>query len=114
MPAAIYDITIEQGATFSKTIRLKDSAGDAVNLSDVTSVRGQVRKNYSSSDYYSFTLAVTSAASGLISWQMTSTVSASIPVTSVQNYVYDVELVKTSSVERILSGTATVLPEVTK
>jgi hypothetical protein len=114
MSAANYDIVIEQGSTLSKTISVKDSSGDAVNLSDVTSVRGQVRKNYAASESYAFTLAVTSAASGLISWSMDAVTSASIPVTSVSNYIYDVELVRTSNVQRLLQGNATIIPEVTR
>ena len=114
MPAGTHDITIEQGATFNKSIRVKDSEGDFVNLSDVTAVRGMIRKSYSASDSYAFTLAVESAASGLISWTMGATLTASIPVTSPQDYIYDIEVVRTDTVERILQGTASISPEVTK
>jgi hypothetical protein len=114
MSAGVLDIVIEQGATFDRTINVEDSLGNPVNLSDVTSVRGQVRKSHSSSDSYAFTLAVTSATGGVISWLMSSTVSASIPITAQQDYVYDVELVRASSVERLLQGIATISPEVTR
>lgn len=114
MPAGILDIEIEQGATFKRTINVQDATGSPINLSDVTSVRGQVRKAFSSTDSYAFTLSVTNAASGIISWTMDAVTSASLPVKIIENWKYDVELVRTSEVERLLEGTVTIRPEVTK
>ena len=114
MGAGILDIVIEQGATFERVIRVTDPAGVAVNLTSVTSVRGQVRRNVAATDSYAFELSVTNAASGIVAWGMTSTVSASIPVTSEQSWSYDIELVRGTNVERLLQGVATISPEITR
>lgn len=114
MAAGILDIVIEQGATFSRTINVKDSTGAAVNLSSVTSVVGQVRKKFSASTAYDFTLAVTSAASGVISWEMNAVTTATIPAIGNEIYVYDIEVLRGANVERLLQGNAEIKPEVTR
>ena len=114
MAAGNLDITIEQGSTFTRTIAVQDSALSPVNLSSVTAVRGQIRRTYNSTESYAFTLAVVSAPAGTISWAMSAVVSASIPVVNQQPWVYDIELVRGTSVERLLQGAATISPEVTR
>jgi hypothetical protein len=108
------NITIEQGATFQRTINLEDSEGNAISLVGAT-VAGQLRKDYSSSTSYAFTLTVTDAAEGEISWVMSSATTATIPVTETDRYVYDIEVTYAdATVERILEGKATISPEVTR
>jgi len=114
MGAGILDIVIEQGATFERVIRVTDPLNGLVNISDVTSARGQIRKAFPSGDSFAFTIAVTSAASGLLSWTMDAATSASIPVNTEQDWRYDIELVRGLRVERILQGIATISPEVTR
>lgn len=114
MPAGELDIIIEQGATFSQSIVYKDSAGDAIDLTSVSLVRGQVRQTYKSETSYAFTLAVTDAAAGEISWTMPATTTAQIEPYNTQ-WFYDIEVVYSSGVvERILQGRATISPEVTR
>ena len=48
MSAGAYDITCEQGATFSRTLTVKDSSGAARDLSSYTA-KMQVRRTQSSS-----------------------------------------------------------------
>ena len=48
MSAGAYDITCEQGATFSRTLTVKDSSGAVRDLSTYTA-RMQVRRTQSSS-----------------------------------------------------------------
>jgi hypothetical protein len=116
MPAAIYDILIEQGSTFQKTINLKDSDGDPRDLTSVDSVRGQVRRSFKDNTAYNFTLTVESpASSGVISWTMPATISATIDPVTPSPYFYDVELVFSNGVvERILQGRAEISAEVTR
>lgn len=116
MAAGIYDIVIEQGATFNKTIVLKDSTGAVRDLTNVTSVRGQVRPSFSSTTAYDFVLAVnTPATDGEISWTMPAAVTASIEIKQNANLVYDIEMVYSDeTVERILQGNATISLEVTR
>jgi len=68
MTAGIFDIIIEQGATFTRTISVKDASDVAINLSTVTAVRGQVRKNAAATESFAFTLAVTNAARSRLPW----------------------------------------------
>ena len=117
MSAGTLNITIEQGTTFTRTIAVEDDATNPIDLSDVTEVNGQLRKKYSSSVAYDFTLSVTDAVNGMISWVMDAEVSASIAVSnasSCSDWVYDIELVRTDNVERLLEGSATISPEVTR
>ena len=49
MAAGLYDITIEQGATFQMNLTWKDSTGSPVNITGYTA-RMQVRENYEAED----------------------------------------------------------------
>lgn len=116
MAAANLSISIEQGATFTRSIVYNDSEGNPVDLTSVTAVRGQVRDNFASPTAYDFTLAVESPpTSGVISWLMPADVTATFPVTRAQKYFYDIEIEYSSGVvERLLEGIATITPEVTR
>ena len=111
-----YDLEIKQGATLSLTATWKDSAGTAVNLTGYTA-RLQVRATYDSS---STILSLTSAAgitlggaAGTIAITATATVTAAL--TAPFSGVYDLELVSGGGeVTRLLEGTATVSPEVSR
>jgi hypothetical protein len=114
MASSQLDITIEQGATFERDIVYKDSAGDPIDLTAVTSVRGQVRRTYDATTSYAFVCAVTDAVNGEISWTMPATTTAEIEPHSLQ-WVYDVELVYSGgTVVRLLQGNAFISPEVTR
>lgn len=114
MPAANYPITIEQGSTFEKTLIYKDSQGAVINLSDVAEVRGQVRPTASSSTFKDFTLTIdANPALGKIYWSMSATDTATLTAPSTQ--YYDIELeYDDGSVKRLIQGTVTVSPEVTR
>ena len=47
MAAGNYNFTIEQGATFTRTLKYKDSSGNPIDLSDYA-VRMQIREKISS------------------------------------------------------------------
>jgi hypothetical protein len=114
MAAGKLNITIEQGATFSRTITLTDENGNAIDLTDATA-RGQIRPDFNSDTKYDFTLTVTSEEDGTIDWVMSDTITSSIDTTANNKWVYDVEVVYADdTVERILQGTATISPEVTR
>ncbi len=114
MAAGTLDITIEQGATFQRTITMKTSAGVAIDLTGCT-VAGQLRPSFSSSTSYAFTLTLTTPASGLISWTMSAANTALINATAKAKWVYDIEVTYPSgTVERILQGQADVTLQVTR
>lgn len=116
MAAGIYDITVEQGATFRFEVTWKDSAGTPVNLTGY-SARMQVRETYESEDIIiSFTSSGGSIALGGSLGTIVVTGSAidtaKIPMTT---GVYDLELQASNGVvTRLLQGKAMITREVTR
>jgi hypothetical protein len=109
--AAFSEITIEQGATFSTTINVDDSSGNAINLY-AYSANSQMRKSYYSSTAYTIKSDVTGTANGEITLSMTAANTANL---SAGRYVYDLKITSpTNTVTRVVEGIATVLPSVTR
>ena len=110
--AAIANLTMDQGATFSTVITVYQN--DSILDLDGYSVAAQIRKSYSSSSSTSFTTAIASTTtSGQITLSLTSDQTAALEE---GRYVYDVEITKTadSTVTRPIQGTVTVRPNVTR
>jgi hypothetical protein len=106
------DLTIEQGATFSRTITIKDASNVAVDISTDT-FEGQVRKRHQSGTVEAnFSFTITDGANG----EVTATISATdTAAMDTGEFVYDIEWTNTgTNVVRLLEGTATVTPEVTR
>ena len=112
----LYTLEIQQGATLSLVATWNDSTGAAVNLTGYTA-RLQVRTSYAAT---STILSLTSSSGitlGGAAGTITITVSATdtAALTAPWIGVYDLELVSGSGVvTRLLEGTATVSPEVTR
>jgi hypothetical protein len=116
MPAGIYNLTIEQGATFILPVTWKDANDNPINLTGYTA-RMQVRQ------YKDSTAALVTAttenngivlggALGTITITITATATAALP--AIIGF-YDLELVSgAGTVSRLLQGTATISAEVTK
>jgi hypothetical protein len=105
------NIIIDQGSTFSTTLNVVDSDGSPFNLSGYTGA-AQMRKTYSSSTSYSFSVAVSDAAGGALVIAMTATETGAIPG---GRYVYDVEITDAGgAISRVVQGIATISPEVTR
>ena len=111
--AMISNLTIDQGASFKAEIDVKDSDGDALNLTGYTGA-GQMRKTYSSSSKVDFTVEFKDPRSSgtlsiLLSAAQTNAIKAG-------RYVYDVEVTKTSDSEvtRVIEGQIDVTPGVTR
>jgi hypothetical protein len=112
--SAKLNITIEQGATFSRTISLTDEDGVAIDLTGA-SVAGQIRKDYTSDTAYNFTLTITDEPGGEITWVLSAATSQDMPVSETDRYVYDVEVTYADgTIERILEGNVKLTPEVTR
>jgi len=114
MSAGAYDITCEQGATFSRTLTVKDSNGDARDLSDYTA-RMQVRRTTSSST----TLVELTTENGKISLNSNGEISLSLSATETaaltDEGVYDLEIEDSSgNVERVVEGSFNLDLEVTR
>ena len=105
------DLTIEQGATFTRTITIKDSTNTAINISGDT-FAGQVRKRHQSATAEaSFSFDLTNPTGG----QLVASISATnTNAMTPGDFVYDIEWTNGSTVTRLLEGQATVTPQVTK
>lgn len=110
-----YDITIDQGATYSQVFTWKDSAGDPVSLVGWTA-RMQVRRRTPSTgtlvDLTTENGGITlGGAAGTITVTIAATATDDLPVGV---HVYDLELVNGSTVERLVMGSFTVRGEVSR
>ena len=110
--AAVSNLAIDQGTTFTVTITVTDDTGSARNLTNYFA-RSQMRKSYGSSTSYTFTASVYDAATGKVRLQLTSTQTSAIPA---GRYLYDIEITNTSTTAktRILEGIVIVTPEITQ
>ncbi len=116
MPAAPYDIFIEQGTTWSLPLVWKDETGALKNLTGYTA-RMQIRATAASgttlADLTDANGKITlGGAAGTITLTLTPTDTSAIPPGT---YVYDLELVAGGGVvTRLLKGGVTVDAEVTR
>jgi hypothetical protein len=110
--AAYVEITIEQGANLTSTVTVSDTQGDAINLSSY-SAAAQLRKSYYSSTANTLSAIITGNANGQITLSMTAANTANL---TPGRYVYDLKITNSvdNSVVRVVEGTATVLPSVTR
>ena len=110
--AAYVEITIEQGANLTSTVTVSDTQGDAINLSTY-SAAAQLRKSYYSSTANTLSATITGIANGQITLSMTAANTANL---TPGRYVYDLKITNSvdNSVTRVVEGTATVLPSVTR
>jgi hypothetical protein len=119
MAAAIYDLTIDQGADWFWTIRWK--VGSTQRSATPKSTTGfqcrmQIRETYSSPtavlSLNTQNGRVTVSSSGLFQLHATAVQTAAIPA---GKYVYDVEAIAPNGVVTKLSrGTVRIVPEVTR
>jgi len=110
--AAIANLTIDQGTTFSSDVTVKDSNGNAFDLTGYTA-EAKMAKGYSSTRTRT-TMTTTIAAdatTGVVTLSLTATETAGLDA---ERYVYDLEITQTSSsnVTRVIEGIITVRPQV--
>tara|TARA_B100001778_G_C18480619_1_gene580144 strand:- start:335 stop:667 length:333 start_codon:yes stop_codon:yes gene_type:complete len=110
MAAGKYNIRIDQGSDFSIQLTVKES-GSAKNITGY-SARAQLRSSITSSSITAtFTCTITNAANGILTMALPAATTTNI---TPGNYVYDLEIVTGSAVQRLIEGTATVRAEVTR
>lgn len=115
MTAGVYDIVCEQGATFRRTFTWTDENEQPIDLTGC-SARMQVRPTHSSTTTWlnlsSPTAITLTPLAGQITVVITAAQSAALPV---KRGVYDLEVVLSNGdVQRLLQGSFTVSPEVTR
>lgn len=110
---AVYaNIPIDQGSTFSSVVTVEGSDGLLFNLTGYTA-RGQIRKSYSSTTSTAFTCSITQPTLGRIELSLSANQTAALKA---GRYLYDVEVVNTSSgaVTRVVEGQVEINPRVTR
>lgn len=115
MGAGVYHLKIDQGSTFSLVITYKDSEGTLINLTGYDA-RMQLRRNHDDdTPLIELTVANGRIALGGVDGTVTLTISsgdtAALPAVE---GVYDLELVSGSTVDKLIAGTFTIAPEVTR
>ena len=123
MSAGTYNLFIDQGSDFAVDLVIKES-GSAMNLSNYSG-RGQLRSSHTSSTIAGyFKVTVTNPTGGALKVELPNgnwtdsggtTQTGSKDIAAGQ-YVYDIEIFTNADavVKRIMQGTATVNPEVTR
>ena len=111
MAAGTYNFVLDQGATFSRQLTVKDN-GSVMNLTGY-SVASTMRSTHDSSTVSgTFTCTISNATGGVITIAMTNSTTAAIEEGM---YVYDLEITSgAGTVTRLMEGTVTVNPEVTR
>jgi hypothetical protein len=110
---AVYNISINQGESYNLDAALVTASGTSVNLSGYY-LRGQARYSYGSTGVLlDLSPTITSAISGAINISLTPTQTAGLPTTIA---VYDIESYVSgeSTVNRVLNGSFSISPEVTR
>ena len=109
--AAFTELLIEQGASFSTTVNVEDTAGAAINLTSYTAA-SQMRKSYYSSTYSAISSVITGNANGEITLTMTSANTANL---APGRYVFDLLITAPTTIKtRVVEGIIIVSPGVTQ
>jgi hypothetical protein len=104
------NILIDQGTDYLNVLNLTNDNDEVLSLVGYTGT-AQIRKYYTSSVSYPFTVTIT-AQTGQVSLAMTAEQTANL---AAGRYVYDCELRSSGNlVSRILEGIVTVTPQVTR
>lgn len=111
--AAIANLSIDQGATFTSDVTVKDANDNPFNLTGYTAA-AKLAKGYASTRTRTdFTATIAAdATTGVVTLALTSTQTAALDA---ERYVYDLEITQTSSgnVTRVIEGIISVRPQVT-
>jgi hypothetical protein len=112
--AAIANLIIDQGATFSTDVTVKDNNGDAFDLTGYTASAKMARGYASTRTRTPITTSINAdPTTGIVTLSLTADQTNNLDAPA--RYVYDVEIVRTSdsTVTRVIEGIITVSPSVT-
>lgn len=107
--AAVNNIVIDQGTTFSLSLNLSNDDGSEKDLTEYT-VSSQMRRSFYTNTYTAFTTDKVNLTGEVIislTAEQTSALKAG-------RYVYDIEISSPEETVRVLEGIVTVTPEVTR
>lgn len=111
--ASYTELMIDQGSNFDLTIYIVDErTNQRANLAGYT-IRSSLKRNFQAANTYAaFTTQVVNGAEGIITISLDAQSTAAIKA---GRYMYDVEAEDNDGrVTRLLEGTATITPEVTR
>ena len=109
--AAFTELLIEQGATFSTTVNVEDTAGAAINLYGY-SASSQMRKSYYATSNTIITSTITGNANGEITLSMTAANTANL---TPGRQVFDLLITSPTQVKtRVVEGIIVISPGVTR
>ncbi len=109
--AAFTELLIEQGATFSTTVNVEDTAGAAINLFGY-SASSQMRKSYYATSNTIITSTITGNANGEITLSMTAANTANLRP---GRQVFDLLITSPTGVKtRVVEGVIVISPGVTR
>lgn len=112
--AATANLRIEQGATFSSDVTVKDTNGSAFDLTGYTAAAKMALGYASTRTRTTISASIAGdATTGVITLTLTADQTSNLDAPA--RYVYDVEITKTSdsTVTRVIEGIITVSPNVT-
>lgn len=109
---AVYaDLYVDQGSTFASVVFITDANERPLDISTYT-VRGQLRKSYSSTTGVKFATSKINTTGGEAEISLTAEQTSSLKA---GRYVYDVEIISSSgAVTRVVEGQLTITPRVTQ
>lgn len=112
--AAIANLIIDQGASFSTDVTVKDNSGNAFDLTGYTA-SAKMAKGYASTRTRTILTTSINAdpTTGIITLSLSADQTNNLDAPA--RYVYDVEILRTSdsTVTRVIEGLITVSPSVT-
>jgi hypothetical protein len=112
--AAIANLRIDQGASFSSDVTVTDSSGDAFNLTGYTAAAKMAKGYASTRTRTSITTSIASdPTTGVVTLSLTADQTNALDAPA--RYVYDVEITRTSdsTITRVIEGIITISPSVT-
>lgn len=110
--AAIANLTIDQGATFSSDVTVKDANGNAFDLTGYTA-EAKMAKGYNSTRTRTTMTSTINAdpTTGIVTLSLTATETAALDAPA--RYVYDLEITSGATVTRVIEGIINIRPNVT-
>lgn len=107
--AAKVNIVLDQGTTFNTSFSFSNDDDVSIDFSSYTA-NSQIRKSYTSSTAYTFTVGL--GNNGIITLSMNAATSSTI---TAGRYLYDLEVQDANGVRsRLVEGIVTVTPEITR
>jgi len=109
--AAIANLIVEQGATFSSSITVKDSDGNALDLTGYTASAKMALGYSSTRTRTTITTTINAPTTGVVGLSLTADQTAALDAPA--RYVYDVDITASdSTVTRVIEGIMTIRPNV--